>query len=47
MPSSDASKLELDATFSYKPKVKANIYSQVNKKANVQQDRKIIDKLIK
>ena len=36
MPSSDASKLELDATYSYKPKVKANIYKQVNKKVDPQ-----------
>jgi hypothetical protein len=26
MPSADASKLDLDATYSYKPKIKANIY---------------------
>lgn len=47
MPSSDASKMELDATFSYKPKVQANIYKEIKPKSNPQQERKIIDKLIK
>ena len=28
MPSSDSTKIDLDATFSYKPKVKANIYQK-------------------
>ena len=47
MPSSEASKIALDATFSYKPKVKANIYKESRSKSSPDQDRKIIDKLIK
>ena len=31
MPSSDASEMSFDATYSYKPKIKQNIYKQAPK----------------
>jgi hypothetical protein len=34
MPSSEASQIALDATFSYKPKTKANIYKEIKPKSN-------------
>jgi hypothetical protein len=45
MPSADASKDSLEATFSYKAKPKANIYKK-KKRANPAQERQMLDQLI-
>jgi hypothetical protein len=45
MPSADASKSSLDATFSYKPKPKADLYKK-KKPLDPMQQRQMLDKLI-
>jgi hypothetical protein len=46
MPSADASKSTLDATFSYAPKPRADVYKKPKKSLSPAQERKLVDNLI-
>jgi hypothetical protein len=44
-PSTAATDLSLDATFSYKPKVKPTLYQKAKKKSP-EEEKKLLDKII-